>query len=70
MQRTHKVIVFKVSLQLDLGVGVNTLSVHFVRDPFASIVALVSPCISPLTMPIAVLEFALINIPICEHIQT
>lgn len=70
MQRTDKGVVLEVSLQRHFGVSINSLPVHFVRDPLATIITLVSPGIGSLTVSVAVLELAFVDIPIRKNIQT
>ena len=49
---------------------VYTLTIHFVTQPFTTVVALVSPCICTLTLSVSVAELALVDVPICEDVET
>lgn len=68
IQWAHEVIVLEVTLQFYLWVGVNSLSVHLISKPLASVVALVGPCVSTLSLPISILELSLVYVSIREDI--
>jgi hypothetical protein len=70
MKWTHEVVILEVSLQFNFRVGVNSLPIHLVGHPLASIVAIVRPSIGTLAMPVTVLKLPFVDIPVRKHVQT
>jgi hypothetical protein len=70
VQRPHKVVVLEVALQLDLGISIDSLSIHFVGKPLSAIVALVGPGVAALALSVSVAELTFIDVSICEDVKT
>ena len=70
LQWLDEVIVLEVALQLDLCICVNSFPVHFIVQPFTFVIALICPSIDAWALPIAILKFTIVNIAVCEDVES